>query len=457
MASEKILVVDDDKNLLELLRMKLESEQYAVTAAVSEGEAIQAVKDQIFDLALVDLQLIHRDGISLMEDLHAINPEMPVLILTGHGSIESAVEAMKKGAYGYITKPFEFQDLRLQIGRALENRRLTSEIRRLKELLEERYDFPNVVGKSGKMQRVLEVVSRIAKTDSTVYIYGESGTGKELIAKATHLASERKNEAFIAVNCAALPEPLLESELFGYERGAFTGAVRNRKGLFTQAHGGTLFLDEIGDMPVSIQAKLLRVIQERQFFPLGSETPLEVDIRLIVATNKDLEEWVKQGLFREDLFYRIHVIPVELPPLRERKEDIPALVDHFVKKFGQQMRKDVKGLTPEAMQKLMLYDWPGNVRELENAIEYAVAMTQQDLITDDLILRAKGVVSQEPLRPLRAARDAFEKSYLIYLLETCEGNVTRAAKLAGKHRADLYDLLKKHQLNVSDFKKPHPS
>jgi len=227
--------------------------------------------------------------------------------------------------------------------------------------------------------------------------------------------------------------------------------------LFTQAHGGTLFLDEIGDMPVSTQAKLLRVIQERQFFPLGSETPLEVDVRLIVATNKDLEERVKQELFREDLFYRIHVIPVELPPLRERKEDIPALVDHFVKKFGQQMRKEVKGLTPEAMQKLMLYDWPGNVRELENAIEYAVAMTQQDLIADDLILRAKGVVSQEPLRPLRAARDAFEKSYLIYLLETSEGNVTRAAKLAGKHRADLYDLLKKHQLNVSDFKKNHPS
>ncbi len=453
MSLGKILVVDDDRNLIELVKMRLESANYEVVNALEEEEAIEAIKSQIFDLSLVDLQLAHTDGISLMEEIHLILPEMPVIILTAYGSIENAVEAMKRGAYTYLTKPFEYRDLLLQIDRALENRRLTSEVQRLKGLLEEKYDFQNIVARSEKMRKVLEVVSRIAKTESTAFIHGESGTGKELIAKAIHLASERKNKPFVAINCAALPETLLESELFGHEKGAFTGAIRNTKGLFTQAHGGTIFLDEIGDMPLSTQAKLLRVLQERQFHPIGSEKPVEVNVRVIVATNKDLEDYVKQGLFREDLFYRIHVIPIYLPPLRERKEDIPPLVEHFVKKFSQQMKKEVKGLTPMAMQKVMLHDWPGNVRELENTIEYAVAMTQQDVITEDLILQAKGVISQEPLKPLKEARDAFEKSYLIYLLELSNGNVSKAAKLAGKYRADFYDLLKKHDLNLANFKK----
>jgi len=450
----KILVVDDDRNLLELVKMRLESADYDVTTALREEEAIDAVKNQIFDLSVVDLQLIHQDGISLMEDLHLILPEMPVIILTAYGSIESAVEAMKRGAYGYLTKPFEPQDLLLQIERALENRRLTVEIKRLKGLLEERYNFANIVARSEKMKRVLEMVTQIARTESTVYIHGESGTGKELVAKAIHLASERKDRPFVAINCAALPEALMESELFGHEKGAFTGAVRSTKGLFTQAHGGTLFLDEIGDMPLSIQAKLLRALQERQFYPVGSEKPVEVDVRVIVATQKDLESHVKQGLFREDLFYRIHVIPIELPPLRERKEDIPPLVEHFLNRFCQQMKKEVKGLMPQVMQRLMLYEWPGNIRELENTVEYAVAMTQQDMITEELILQPKGVVSEEPLRPLKEARDAYEKGYLIHLLEICSGNVSKAAKLAGKYRADFYELLKKHHLKSEDFKKP---
>jgi len=363
------------------------------------------------------------------------------------------VEAMKRGAYSYLTKPFDPQDLLLQIERALENRRLNVEIKRLKELLEERYNFANIVARSEKMKRVLEMVSQIAKTESTVYIHGESGTGKELIAKAIHLTSERKNKPFIAINCAALPESLMESELFGHEKGAFTGAVRSTKGLFTQAHEGTLFLDEIGDMPLSIQAKLLRALQERQFYPIGSEKPVEVDVRVIVATQKDLEGHVKQGLFREDLFYRIHVIPIHLPPLRERREDIPPLIEHFLEKFSQQMKKEVKGVTPQAIQKLMLHEWPGNVRELENTVEYAVVMTQQDTITEDFLLQTKGGISKEPLKPLKEARDAYEKAYLIHLLEICEGNVSKAAKLAGKYRADFYDLLKKHNLKSEDFKK----
>ena len=456
MAAGNILVVDDDPNLLELLRIRLESGNYQVTTALKEEEALKAAQEQVFDLSIVDLKLAQGDGITLMQALHLINPQMPVIILTAHGSIESAVEAMRKGAYSYLTKPFEAQDLFFQMERALENRRLSSEVNRLKNLLKEKYDFDNIVAKSGKMQRVLEMVARIAQTDSTIYIHGESGTGKELIAKAIHLASARKNKAFIALNCAALPETLLESELFGHEKGAFTGAIRSTKGLFTQAHEGSLFLDEIGDMPPSLQAKLLRVLQERQFYPVGSERSVEVDVRVVVATQKDLEEAVKQGGFREDLFYRIHVIPIRLPPLRERKEDIPPLVEHFLKKYNQQMKKEIEGLTPAAMQRLMLHDWPGNVRELENTVEYAVAMAQQNWIKEDLILQTRTIQAPEPLKPLKESKDAFEKAYLTDLLQISEGNVSRAAKLAGKYRADFYDLLKKHGLKAEKFKKTRP-
>ncbi|OGP93163.1 MAG: two-component system response regulator GlrR [Deltaproteobacteria bacterium RBG_16_48_10] len=453
MFSAKILVVDDDQNLLELLKMRLESANYEVLTASREGDALEAVKGKVFDLSIVDLQLAHRDGISLMEEFHLILPEMPVIILTAYGTIESAVEAMRRGAYSYLTKPFDPRDLLFQIDRALENRRLNSEVQRLKGLLSERYGFSNIVAKSEKMQKVLEAVAQIAKIDSTVYIHGESGTGKELIAKAIHLASERKNKPFVAINCAAIPETLLESKLFGHEKGAFTGAIRSTKGLFTQAHEGTIFLDEIGDMSLPIQAKLLRVLQERQFYPVGSEKLVEVDVRVIVATNKELEDLVKQGLFREDLFYRIHVIPIYLPPLKERKEDIPPLVDHFLRKISQQMKKEVKGLSPSAFQRLMLHDWPGNVRELENTIEYAVAMTQQEILTEEYILQTKGALPNEPLKPLKEARDDYEKRYLVHLLEICRGNVSQAAKMAGKYRADFYDLLKKHNLNISEFKK----
>lgn len=469
MAIGKILVVDDDTNLIELIKMRLESADYEVTAAVKEEDALEALKARAFDLCIVDLMLTHRDGISLMEEFHSINPKVPAIILTAHGTIENAVEAMRKGAYSYLTKPFEPQDLLLQIERALENRRLSTEIQRLKGLIEEKFDCANIIARSAKMRAVLDVVTRIARLDSTVYIHGESGTGKELIAKAIHLASDRREKPFVALNCAALPETLLESELFGHEKGAFTGAVKSTKGLFTQAHGGSLFLDEIGDMPLATQSKLLRVLQEKQFYPVGGEFPIEVDVRVIVATNKDLEQQVQKGLFREDLFYRIHVIPIHLPPLRERKEDILPLVEYFLDRLGQQMKKDVKGLTPEALKKLMLHDWPGNVRELENTIEYALAMTKKDTITEDYVLQARASVSDEAgsnssqpkwaidesgVRPLKDARDSFEKDYLVQVLSMTEGNVSQAAKLAGKYRADFYDLLKKHELNVEDFKKP---
>jgi two-component system response regulator GlrR len=448
----KILAVDDDSNLLEVLRMRLESANYEVVTALKEEDAIEAVKQQTFDMAIIDLQLGERDGISLMKDVHQINPEIPVIILTAYGSIESAVEAIKKGAYSYLTKPFEPGELLLQLEKALESRRLFSEIKRLRGLMQEKYDFANIAAKSGKMQSILAQVSIIAKTDSTVYINGESGTGKELIARAIHLGSDRKDQPFVAINCAAIPETLLESELFGYEKGAFTGAVQGTKGLFTQAHKGTLFLDEIGNMPLSLQKKSLRVLQERQFYPLGSSKPVEVDVRIIVATNQDLKNEVKEGRFREDLFYRIHVIPINLPPLRERKEDIPSLVEDFVNEFNERMRKKVKGLTPSALQKLMLYNWPGNIRELKNTIEFAIAMTQHDVITEDLILQTTDQ-THERLQSLKEARAAFEKDYLVHLMEITGGNVSKASELAGKYRADFYNLIKKYDLKPETFKK----
>src|ERR1043166_4261176 len=444
MAVGKILVVDDDPNLIELVKMRLESAGYDVTAAIKEEDAIGAVRSEPVDLCLLDLMLENRDGISLMEEVHAITPDIPAIILTAHGTIGSAVEAMRKGAYSYLTKPFEAQDLLLQIERALEHRRLNFEIKRLKSLIEEKYDFANIIARSAKMRSVLDMVTRIAKTDSTVYINGESGTGKELIAKAIHLASDRKDESFVAINCAAIPETLLESELFGHEKGAFTGAVKSTKGLFTQANHGTLFLDEIGDMPLSIQVKLLRALEERQFYPVGGEKPVQVDVRVVVATKKDLVEEVKKGSFREDLFYRIHVIPIVLPPLKERLEDIPYLVDHLLRKICQQMKRDVKGLTPKAMEKLMQHDWPGNVRELENTLEFAVTMTQRDVITDDLVLQTKipttPVQTEDPVqaqllpvngsfKTLKEARSEFEKAYLVRLLRSCNGKATRAAEI----------------------------
>jgi two-component system response regulator GlrR len=468
MSTAKLLIVDDDQNLLELVKAKLTASNFQVSVALDGEEALTLAKSSDFDLSIVDLRLADQDGMTLMERLHALDPGMPVIILTGHASVEGAVEAMTRGAYTYLRKPFDPHELLLQVNRALDNCKLAFENQRLRGLLKEKYDFDNIVAKSEKMQRVLEAVSRIAKTDSTVYIHGDSGTGKELIAKAIHLQSNRNDGPFVAINCAAIPETLLESELFGHEKGAFTGAVRSTKGLFTQANGGTLFLDEIGDMPLSVQVKLLRALEERQFYPVGSEKPVQVDVRIVVATKKDLVEEVRQERFREDLFYRIHVIPIILPPLKDRAEDIPYLVEHLLKKISRQMKKDVSGLTPEAMLKLMQHDWPGNVRELENTLEFAVTMTQQKVVTDDLVLQVKAptnvasngdatrshfLPTRETQKSLKEARAEFERDYLIRVLELCGGKAARAAEMAGKYRADFYDLLKKHEIKIADFKR----
>ncbi len=453
MSLGKILVVDDDSNLLEVIKIRLESAKYKVVTSEKEDEAIEAVKNQVFDMAIVDLQLADIDGITLMKEIKMINPDMPVLILTAYGSIETAVDAIQKGAFSYLTKPFDSRELLLQIKKAMENRRLAAEMKQLKEMVSEKYDFTNIVAKSLKMQNLLDQVSKIAKTDSTVYLYGESGTGKELIAKAIHLGSNRRDNPFIAINCAAIPENLLESELFGVI--AHYPGLHNKealRGKFELAHRGTIILDEIGDLPLPLQSKLLRVLQERQVQSLGGAKPVDIDVRVIVATNVDLWNEVQQGRFREDLYYRIHVIPVKLPPLREKKEDIPPLVNYFITGFNRKMKKKVKGVTPEAVQKLMMHDWPGNVRELENTIEFAMAMTQKNMLTDDLILQT-GSYSEKMIKSFKDAKADFEKNYISSLLELTSGNVSKASELAGKYRADFYNLLKKYDLKKEDFKK----
>src|SRR5512139_2397486 len=329
----RVLVVDDDENILKLIKMRLEMEGYGAVTASSAEVALELARTEMFDVALLDYKLADKNGIALMSDLFQLNPEMPVIILTAYGTIKGAVEAMKKGAYGYIAKPFDYDELLLQIRNCSEKSGLSKEVRRLRTLVEERYGFENIIGKSEAIGKLLEQVAQAAQVDSFVYISGESGTGKELVAKSLHLASSRKNGPFVAVNCAAIPETLLESELFGYEKGAFTGATQPRRGLLAQADGGTFFLDEISEMPLTMQAKLLRVLSELVFYPLGSNRTVKADTRIIAASNKNLEEEVKQGRFREDLFYRIHVIHINVPPLRERKEDIPLLAKHFLRKY----------------------------------------------------------------------------------------------------------------------------
>lgn len=448
---DHILVVDDDRNLLSVIRMRLEAADYKVFTASDSADTLQTVRSQEIDLALVDLKLAGEDGIALMEELHRLHTDLPVIILTAHGSIGTAVEAMKKGASNYLTKPFDHQELLLQMDSALEKRRLSREVDTLRTICSNKFGFDNIIGNSAPMKRVLEQVAQAAETDSNVHIEGESGTGKELIAKSLHLASTRKKGPFVAINCAAIPETLLESELFGYKKGAFSGAFGDKKGLFTQAHNGSFFMDEISEMPLTMQSKLLRVLEEREFYPLGGNQTVKVDARIITASNKDLEAQVVQKLFREDLYYRIHVIQVKLPPLRERKEDIPLLARHFLKKCSLEMNKPMNGFNASALQKLLEHSWPGNVRELENAIESAVALALGEEIAEDLLL-PKYDLQTASIKPLKKAKDDFLKNYLVQLIEFTGGNVSQAAKLAGKYRADLYELLKKYKLDPASFR-----
>ena len=454
MAEERILIVDDDQGLLTLMKMRLEAAGYKAIVAEGAEQALSREQDDPFDMAIVDLKLNGTNGLTLLEKLLHLRPHLPVIILTAHGSIASAVEATKKGAYDYLTKPFDPKDLLHRIEKALEVRRLRSEVEQLRTLVRERYHPDNIVATSDTMQHVLRQVAQIAVTDSTVCLYGESGTGKELIGKSIHAMSRRARGPFVAINCGAIPEGLLENELFGHVKGAYTGADQVHRGLLRQADGGTLFLDEVGELPQALQVKFLRVLQEQEFYPLGAGQPTKADFRLIAATNQDLWEAVCRGRFREDLYYRIHVIPIVLPPLRERQEDIPLLAHHFLQRFAHAIHKGIKGFSSEAMQQLMVYHWPGNVRELSNVVERAVVLATKELITPDLIL-----LGQQPARPPKSelllfkdARAAFERAYLVQVLTATRGNVSRAAELSGRHRAEFYKLLRKYGLDVASFK-----
>jgi two-component system response regulator GlrR len=454
MAGEKILVVDDDPGLLMLMRMRLEATGYQVIPAEGGKEALTRAQEEACDLALVDLKMVDIDGITLLQELLRLHPGLPVIILTAHGTIASAVEATKKGAYDYLTKPFDPPDLLHRIEKALEVRRLQGEVQSLRSMIQERYHYENILASSDKMQHILRQVAQIAATDAVVALYGESGTGKELIAKTIHASSQRARGAFIALNCGAIPDGLLENELFGHVKGAYTGADRTKEGLLRQADGGSLFLDEIAELAPPLQVKLLRVLQEREFYPVGAERPIRVNFRLITATNRDLWSAVNEGKFREDLYYRIHVIPIFLPSLRERREDIPLLAHHFLQRFSRETHKTVQDFAPEAMQYLMLHNWPGNIRELANVIQRAVVLAPNDLITPDLLLLGRET-SRHPchqLGSLKEAQEEAEQAYLTRVLTATRGNVSQAAALAGRYRADFYKLLRKHTLDPRVFK-----
>ncbi len=452
MEHERILVIDDDEGLLHLLKMRLSAMGFQVTPCTTGQEAIAAARRDVYDLAITDLRLRGEDGLDVTEELLRIHPGLPVLILTAHGSIPNAVEAMQRGACGYLTKPFDDKDLRATIDKALSQQRMSREIQRLKSLVKELYGLENVVARSAPMQRLLQQAAQVADSDATICLFGETGTGKEVLARVIHANSRRARGPFVALNCAAIPETLFESELFGHVRGAFTNAHGPKRGLFQSANGGTLFLDEIGEMPLSMQAKLLRAVQEREVKEVGADYATKVDVRIIAATNKDLAEAVKAGTFRNDLYYRIQVVSLTIPPLRERRDDIPLLAQHFLKQSTQRMNKNIRGFTPAAMQKLMLYPWPGNVRELENAIEKAVVLSQQDMITPDL-LPSVSVTGEMPLKPLTEAKEEFERNYLKSVLQLTGGNISRAAQFAGRYRADFYKMLKKYGLHPANTKR----
>jgi two-component system response regulator GlrR len=451
MEKEHILVVDDEEGLLHLVKMRLTAMGFAVTGCTSGRDAIAAAKSNRFDLVITDLRLGNEDGLDVTEELLRMQPGLPVIILTAHGSIPNAVEAMQRGAFGYLTKPFDDKELKAKIEEGLSPQRMRGEIQRLKSLVNELYGMENIVARSPAMQRLLQQVVQVADSDATILLFGETGTGKEVFARVIHSNSRRSKGPFIALNCAAIPEALFESELFGHVRGAFTSAHGSKRGLFQCANGGTLFLDEIGEMPLSMQVKLLRAVQEREVREVGSETTTKVDVRIIAATNKDLGEAVKNGSFRNDLFYRISVVPLFIPPLRDRRDDIPVLAQHFLTASAKRANKDLRGFTPAALNRLLIHPWPGNVRELENVIEKASVMTRQDMITPDL-LPSMGTSPDAPLKPLTEAKEEFEKTYLKNVLQLTGGNISRAAQFAGRYRADFYKMLKKYGLHPSTTK-----
>jgi DNA-binding NtrC family response regulator len=444
MISYRILIVDDEKSQRDMLSGSLEKEGYSVATAESGFEAIGLCEDKYFEVALIDLKMPGMDGIELLKKLKEINPEIQVIIMTAYGTIETAVEAMKLGAYHYVNKPINLDELKLNVKKALENHHLLAENKYLRTELEEKYKDVQIIGESRIIKEVLSTVSRVAKSKSTVLIRAESGTGKELVARAIHALSDRAGRRFIPVSCAALPETLLESELFGYEKGAFTGAIKRKEGRFELADGGTLFLDEIGDIPLETQVKILRAIEFQEFERLGGRETLKVDVRIISATNQDLEKKINEGTFREDLYYRLNVISIFIPPLRERKEDLMLLVDHFIKKANQKCGKSIKGITTEVKDIILNYDWPGNVRELENVIERGVVLSRTDVIDKNDLPYLGLMKPKEAIASINVSLRDMEKNHILNTLKRTDWNLGKVAEILGIHRNTLRLKMKEY-------------
>ena len=439
--SAHLLLVDDDPGLLKLLGLRLISEGYSVVTAESGAEGLRVLNREKVDLVISDLRMDEMDGMQLFAEIQKVQPGMPVIILTAHGSIPDAVAATQQGVFSFLTKPVDKDALYQAIDDALEQSAPATD-ERWREA---------IVTRSPLMLRLLEQARLVAQSDVSVLINGQSGTGKEIFAQAIHNASPRNGKPFIAINCGALPEQLLESELFGHARGAFTGAVSNREGLFQAAEGGTLFLDEIGDMPAPLQVKLLRVLQERKVRPLGSNRDIDIDVRIISATHRDLPKAMARGEFREDLYYRLNIVSLKIPTLAERTEDIPLLANHLLRQAAERHKPFVRAFSTDAMKRLMAAAWPGNVRQLVNVIEQCVALTSSPVISDALVEQAlEG--ENTALPTFVEARNQFELNYLRKLLQITKGNVTHAARMAGRNRTEFYKLLSRHELDANDFK-----
>jgi two-component system response regulator GlrR len=442
-STKKVLLVDDDKDLLHLISMRLGASGYAAATAESGEAALAALAVSPPDLVITDLRMEGMDGLALFDAIHRAAPALPVIILTAHGTIPEAVAATRRGVFGFLTKPFDPKVLLDTVAMAL---RLSGAPAGADESWR-----AEMVTRSPAMESLLAQAKRVAVSDAAICILGASGTGKELLARAIHRASRRAEAPFVAVNCGAIPEGLLESELFGHKKGSFTGAVQDRRGLFQAAEGGTLFLDEIGDMPQPLQVKLLRALEEKVVRPVGTSETIEINVRVISATHRRLEERIAAGEFREDLYYRLNVVKLVLPALAERREDIPLLAGHFLKDFARRYDRPRLALSPEAMELLVAAPWPGNVRQLLNVVEQAVALSATDVIPASLVRQALGA-GDSALTPLDEARRAFERDYLARILKITAGNVTQAARLAGRNRTEFYRLLERHSLEPGMFK-----
>jgi DNA-binding NtrC family response regulator len=443
-----ILIIDDDEAIRDSCSQALKKDGYKVKTAKDGMEGLRLFKEESFQVVLLDLRLPGANGMEVLSKIKEENPETPVVIITAYASIESAVEAMKRGAFNYLAKPFSPEELRVITRKALKSREVFFENIYLREELEKKTEFDMVVGKSKPMQKVMDIVRRVAAAESTVLISGESGTGKELLAREIHSHSLRKNAPFVVVDCGALVETLFESELFGHVKGSFTGAHETKHGRFEVANGGTIFLDEISNISLNIQAKLLRVIQEREVTRIGSTRPIKVDVRILAATNQELADLVRKEKFREDLFYRLSVVPIHLPPLRERKEDIPPLVEHFLSKYNKRTRKNINSISPDIKKALMEYDWPGNIRELENTVERAVVLSKgNEIELESLVYHGLSTGSSffNPAGGRCKPLDEVEKEYIKAVLQAQYGNKSKTAKILGIDRKTLTAKLKKYE------------